>query len=67
MTADTEQQAFTERFTVTFLAMIHPGDRDAWRSQAPEIARTYWDDPDTRYEGPEMCAEAEIGSMRDTS
>lgn len=56
---------FVEQFTAAFLRMIHPDDRDAWRPLAGDIARSYWDDPDQRAEGPDECAEAEISTMRE--
>ena len=64
-TTDLDRAQFIERFSTKFVSMIHPDDRVAWRPLADDIAVTYWDEPDQRADGPEACAEAEIGEMAD--
>lgn len=61
--AELTRDEFCERFVSQMMASlsIYAGTEAELTAYAWEIAPTYWEDEDQRSEGPEACAEADIG------
>lgn len=58
------KEEFCQRFTAKILRLAGRKIFDDGRSikdYAAEAGSTYWDDPDQRVDGPEECAEADVG------
>jgi len=54
---------FCARFVAEMMtaAPTYDGTPDELRAYAEEIAPTYWAEPSQREEGPEACAQSDIG------
>lgn len=58
-----DKDEFVRRFKVEMLRIAGPtfDDGASIADYADETGPTYWDDPDQREDGPECCAQADIG------
>lgn len=57
------QDAFCARFVTEMMtaASINDGSPEELRAYAEQAAPTYWSDEDQRADGPEECAQSDIG------
>lgn len=57
------KEEFEARFVAEMMtySLVFGGTEAELRTYAEDIASSYYDDPDHRAEGPEACAEADVG------
>lgn len=55
------EQEFCTRFVAEMMNIAVEDDFGELRKYAEETAPTYWADEDQRAEGPEACAQADVG------
>ncbi len=67
MEPEITQDAFSARFIATIMAAEdrYDGSPAELRNYAEQAAASYWEDPDQRSEGPEACAQSDIGYWAD--